>query len=367
MVKLRSGERNLERTVEELTAEKQRLAGTRAAIETERARLEAIVDCMGDAVTFLGPDGKVVYANDRARELWRTGPGTDLRSFEELFEDISGTDTTAQSVFERGTRSFEATHSLVRSAHDGGTLGLVIVARDITDRLAMEKHLMRDEQMSVVGKLAANVAHEINNPIGVVCLYSQHALAKLSPDSPVYKHLETIRRNADGCRTIIGGLLKLARPRTLERHRVDLRQLCREAVDSVQLLATSAGIRISNGRDVVPIWAHADAGMLQQAVLNLAVNAIEAARAGDEVTVGAYETQDGDATARAIEVRDTGPGMAPDQVEQIFQPFFTTKPTGTGLGLAVADSIVKSHDGRIDVESVVGAGTTFRIVLPEAT
>lgn len=364
---LRSGQRRLVATVGELTTEKQRLADTRAAIETERSRLQAIIDCMADAVIFVGAGGHVLFANQRARELWRAGTEPGLQSFGALFEEVEDHPTaTARSGFERGGRSFEATHSLVRGPH-GETLGLVMVARDVTDRLEMERRLMHDEQMSVVGKLAAAVAHEINNPIGVVCLYSQHALAKLSPESPVYKHIETIHRNADGCRAIIGGLLKLARPRALERRRVDLRQLCRDAVDSVRLLATNAGVRISGGSlaSDVPIWAQADAGMLQQAVLNLAVNAIEAAREGDEVTVGAYETQDGDASARAIEVRDTGPGIAADDVEHVFQPFFTTKAAGTGLGLSVAENIVRSHDGRIDVESVVGAGTTFRIVLPD--
>ncbi len=199
--------------------------------------------------------------------------------------------------------------------------------------------------------------------------YSQHALAKLSPDSPVYQHIETIRRNADSCRTIIGSLLKLARPPKPDRRRVDLRQLCRDAIDSAQPIAARAGVRISSGshtRDV-PIWAHADVGMLHQAVFNLAVNAIEAAGEGDEVTIGAYETQDGEAAAQAIEVRDTGAGIASIHLEQIFQPFFTTKATGTGLGLSVAENIVKSHDGRIDVESIAGTGTIFRIVLPDTT
>jgi two-component system NtrC family sensor kinase len=243
----------------------------------------------------------------------------------------------------------------------------VLVARDVTDRAALERRLMHDEQMSVVGKLAAAVAHEINNPIGVVVLYSQHALAALPPDNPVYPHLEIIRRNADGCRSIVEGLLKLARPHRPERRPVDLRQLCRETMDSVRPLALRAGVRISGGghHNGVPIWTQADAAMLRQAVLNLAVNAIEAAGEGDEVSIAAYDTQDRDVAAQAIEVRDTGAGITPGDLDQLFQPFFTTKPAGTGLGLSVAENIVRSHEGRIEVESTVGTGTTFRIVLPD--
>ncbi len=368
--RLREGQRRLLATIDDLTAEKRELAATRETIEDARARSQAIIDCMSDAVVFLGPEGNLLSCNQPARELWRTGsPPADLHSFRALLDEFKNSPVSgARSALERGGRAFEATCSQVRSAQ-GETLGQVMVARDVTDRLALEKHLMHDEQMSVVGKLAAVVAHEINNPIGVVCLYSQHALAQLSPDSAVYQHIETIRRNADSCRTIIGSLLKLARPPRPELQRVDLRQLCREAVDSVRPLGLRAGVRISSGNHAsdVPIWAQADAGMLHQAILNLAVNAVEAAGEGDEVSIGAFETQDGDVAAQAIEVRDTGAGIAPDQIDQIFQPFFTIKETGTGLGLPVAENIVKSHDGRIEVESAVGTGTTFRIVLPDRT
>lgn len=366
--RLWAGRRRLLATVEELTVEKQQLAETRTAIELERSRLQAIIDCMTDAVTFLAPRGEVLFSNQKARELWRAGgPPGGVQSLSSLLEELGARGSADEPfAFERGGRTLEATQSQVPSAR-GQPLGELLVVRDITDRLAMEKHLMHDEQMSVVGKMAAAVAHEINNPIGVVCLYSQHALAQLSAEHPVYKHLETIRRNADGCRTIIGGLLKLARSPKPERRRVDLRALCRETIDSVRPLAQRAGVRISSGSrgSDVPIWAQADAGMLHQALLNLAVNAIEAVGEGDEVTIGAYETQDGEAAARAIEVRDTGAGISPSHLQQIFQPFFTTKAQGTGLGLSVAENIIKSHEGRLEVESTVGTGTTFRIVLPE--
>lgn len=366
--RLRLGRRHLQATVAELTAEKQQLADTRGAIEAERVRLQAIIDCMGDAVILLDPGGRLLFSNQQARELWRSEtPSGDIQPFGALLAEIErGAAPGAAVAFRHHGRAYEATRLPVHSS-PGEMLGFVLVARDITDRVAMEKRFMHDEQMSVVGKLAAVVAHEINNPIGVVVLYSQHALAALPPESPVHQHLEIIRRNADSCRTIVEGLLRLARPPRSERRPVDLRDLCRETVDSIRPLALRAGVRISEEErhSGVPLWAQADAGMLHQAVLNLAVNAIEAAGEGNEVFIGAYETQDRDVTAQTIEVRDTGAGIAPDDIEQVFQPFFTTKSSGTGLGLSVAENIVKSHDGRIEVESAVGAGTTFRIVLPD--
>ena len=370
--RLRESQLQLVKSVDHLHAEKQRLAATRSAIEHERSKLQAIIDCMGDAVIFSSPDGQVLLSNERALELWGSsgstqdddGP-TPFQSLGELFDDLGDSTTPyTRPPFERDGRTFEATYSVVRN-HRDEALGLVMVARDITDRQAMESHLMHEERMSVVGKLAAAVAHEINNPIGVVSLYSQHALAKLPAESPIRGHLETVLRNADACRKITGDLLTLARPRKPERRPVNLQRLCDEVAQSVKPLAESAGVRVSSGTGDAPVWAPGDADQLQQAMLNLTLNAIEAAGEGDSVSIHARETYGADRAARVIEISDTGAGIAPDRIKKIFQPFFTTKATGTGLGLAVADNIVKSHGGRIDVESVPGRETTFRIVLPE--
>ncbi|MCC6644184.1 MAG: PAS domain-containing protein [Polyangiaceae bacterium] len=360
--RLRKGRGALLATVTELHGEKDALARARADVETERSRLQAVVDCMQDAVTFVDPGGAVLFRNQRALALWpQREDGPPAGSLEEVARGAA----SAPVTFERGARVFEAARSPVESA-EGETLGLVIVARDITERRAIERRMMQDEQMSVVGRLAASVAHEINNPIGVISLYSEHALAKL-PTGPVREHLETIHRNAEACGRIVGGLLDLARPHRPERRAVNLRRLCREIVDSLRPLAERAGVRISPGEDDdEPVLAHADPGLLRQAVLNLAVNAVEATGADGDVVVRAYSTPDrADGLRHVIEVRDGGPGIARAELERLFQPFFTTKQAGTGLGLSIADSVVKGHHGRIDVESELDRGTVFRVLLPE--
>ncbi|MCC6900916.1 MAG: hypothetical protein IT377_18205 [Polyangiaceae bacterium] len=367
--RLHDSEERLATTVDDLSLEKERLAETRATIELERSRLQAIIDCMGDAVTFSDPEGRLLLSNDRAKELRRGGDDPfGPESLTAVFDSVAqGREAVTQPAFQRGGRSYEATCAVVRDHHEA-PLGLVTVTRDITDRLALERHLMHDERMAVVGKIAAAVAHEINNPIGVVSLYAQHALAKLPPGSPIEKHLETIRRNAESCRKITGDLLQLARPRTPEHALVDLRLLCKDVAQSVEPVAAKYGVVVADESraNAAPLWAEGDAGQLRQAVLNLALNAIEASQEGDRVSLRAYETQDRDVTARVVEVSDTGSGIEPDQLAQIFQPFFTTKPAGTGLGLAVADNIVKGHNGRMTVDSEENRGTTFRILLPSA-
>lgn len=370
--RLQESERRLAATVGDLSVEKERLAETRAAIEIEHARLGAIIDGMGDGVTFSDPEGHVLLSNARARRLRPASLDADdgaigpsvLRA---RFQQISAGRVASDPAFERDGRTYEVTRSVVR-ARSGEPLGLVTLTHDITDRLALERHLMHEERMAVVGKVAAAVAHEINNPIGVVSLYAQHALAKLPADSPLGKHLETILRNAESCRKITGGLLELARPRTPERAQLDMRQLCKDVVVSVLPLAAKFDVSVTEGSQegAAPLWATGDENQLRQAVLNLALNAVEASPRGGEVLVRAYETGQRSAAAHVIEVRDTGPGIPSELLPQIFQPFFTTKASGTGLGLAVADNIVKGHGGSITVESAEGHGATFRIVLPVA-
>ena len=357
---------------EVLSREKELLGESQQQTEIERVRLHAIVNGMADAVLFTDRHGSVQLSNQRARDILRNiagGPKEDVLSKESLARRFEALEeqphARTEPVIEVGEQLFEPTFSTVRTPR-GEVIGLVAVMRDVNARAALDKRLMHEERMSVVGKLAASVAHEINNPIGVVSLYSQHALAKLDPDSPVYKNLEMIKRNADSCRKITEQLLELARPRKPTRQRIDLRALCSEVLDSVRPLADKGGVILEGDARAqkVPIWTRCDPEQIRQALLNLALNAVEATPSGGKVQITAYEAQDGRATAHVVEVSDDGPGIPPAHLERVFQPFFTTKDSGTGLGLSVADNIVKSHAGRMSVGSASGGGTTFRILLP---
>jgi signal transduction histidine kinase len=376
--RLRASEEIRGATVDALVTEKLKLAGAHDDIETERSRLQAVIECMVDAVVYFDPTGRVLLANRSQEQLWQSLPILDPESQDQEAEIRSSLAKIARSVakgdapftdlsYPRADAKFEARFSMVRT-DDGEAIGLVGVARNITGRLHLEHRLAQEERMNVVGKLAAGVAHEINNPIAVVSLYSQHALAELAPNSEVREHLETIKRNADSCKKIIGELLNLARRPSPEQKDVDLIALCHDVSQSVAPIGESTGVGVvvdAGPEKEGPVTMRGDPGQLRQAVFNLVINAIEASSDGDVVSLKAGKAMDQGEAFCTVAITDTGSGIPLKVREKIFQPFFTTKASGTGLGMSVAQNIVASHGGRIEIESGHPAGTVFRLIMPK--
>jgi two-component system, NtrC family, sensor kinase len=213
---------------------------------------------------------------------------------------------------------------------------------------------VRSHKLASIGQVAAGVAHEINNPLGVILGYTK--ILRREPDLAAREELQIIDDEVNQCRRIVQDLLDLARPPRLELDAVDLAEV---AADAVQRLRETDRLRdvaveLPAGRAVV----RGDEAKLRQVVVNVLVNAVEAATG--KVTLVA-ETADGGGALRVV---DDGPGMAPDVLAHVFEPFFTTKRGGTGMGLAIAQAIVDAHGGRIELTSRPGAGTRVSIWLP---
>lgn len=234
-----------------------------------------------------------------------------------------------------------------------------------------QRQVYQSQKLAAVGQLAAGVAHEINNPLTGVLSYSTFLL-KRAADKPEFKDdLEVIVRETQRCRGIVKGLLDFARPSPPEKHPSDVNEIIERAIRIVhaQLAEHRVEVRKQLGTDLPLV--HADANQIQQILVNLLVNANDAiGDDGGTVTLTtALASHDGGANAQTreveIHVSDTGCGVPEANIQRLFEPFFSTKGRkGTGLGLAVAWSIVEKHNGRIEVESEVGKGTTFRVRLP---
>jgi signal transduction histidine kinase/NAD-dependent dihydropyrimidine dehydrogenase PreA subunit len=233
---------------------------------------------------------------------------------------------------------------------------------------AAQQRLLQSERLASMGQLSAGVAHEINNPLGTVLIYSHMLLRQIKEEDPTRVDLQMIVNEATRCKSIVRGLLDFARQSRVSKVPTDLARLIGEIEQIMTPRANAAKVRLAN--DVQPglPTMMIDRDQIKQMLLNLVGNGIDAivGKAG-EVRIRAHQ-RPGD-TNVIIEVMDTGVGIPEENLSKLFTPFFTTKEMGkgTGLGLAIAYGIVKMHSGDISAQSEEGKGTTFTISLPVET
>jgi len=262
--------------------------------------------------------------------------------------------------------SFNTMTGELRLAHQALRESADELERKVEERTAelkrMQAQMIQSEKMVAIGKLAAGVAHEINNPLTGVLTNSSLMLEDLADDHPWREDIQTIVNETLRCRKIVKGLLDFSRQTRPQRTLLDLNQVVEDTLALVRNQTVFRNTRIVYALDPHLPTVLADADQMRQVVLNLVLNAAEAMVQGGELRLASSV----DSAKKAVELRisDTGPGI-PDEVRvRIFEPFFTTKKTGTGLGLAVAYGIIQRHHGEIRIETSRGRGTTFIISVP---
>ncbi len=237
---------------------------------------------------------------------------------------------------------------------------------EMTQRLAETRdQLYQSNKMASVGRLAAGIAHEINNPLTGVLTFSSLLLKQHPEPDPLYPDLDTIVQETKRCREIVKGLLDFSRQVPSQKTSVDFNQIVQRSLDIVdhQLSVNDISVECDLQADLPPVWV--DGNKMQQVLLNLLVNAADAVDSKDgRVSISTGTVERGDRRWLQVQVADNGKGIPDEEREKIFEPFFTTKESGTGLGLAVVWGIVTEHDGTISVASEPGRGATFTIRLP---
>jgi two-component system NtrC family sensor kinase len=225
------------------------------------------------------------------------------------------------------------------------------------------KKITESKKLATLGQLAAGIAHEINNPLGGIVMYS-HMLREDLVKEQNRENVEKIAREADRCKTIVKGLLDFARQTKPERTESNINHVLNEVIALLEQQAIFHNIEIVRDQSPSIPLIEVDVGQMQEVFMNLILNAAQAMDGEGTLTTRTGLTKDGSYVEVAIS--DTGPGIPPDKVDKIFEPFYTTKEVGrgTGLGLSIAYGIVERHHGSIDVESSVGEGTTFIVRLP---
>ena len=236
------------------------------------------------------------------------------------------------------------------------------VEQRTTELKAMQAHLIQSEKLAGVGKLAAGVAHEINNPLTCVLTNSSLLLSDLPKDDPRREDLQAIVDETLRCRKIVKGLLDFARQTKPQKQKLNINKVAEDVVTLVRNQAAFQNITIhlDLNSEIPPVLADAD--QMRQVVLNIILNAADAMPQGGQI--GVRSVLEARKNQVILQISDTGPGIPQEIQGKLFEPFFTTKKTGTGLGLAIAYGIMERHKGSLHIESSPGHGTTISVILP---
>ncbi|MCA9411108.1 MAG: hypothetical protein KC944_07845 [Candidatus Omnitrophica bacterium] len=244
------------------------------------------------------------------------------------------------------------------SAHQ---LGWLVLLRDVSEFQSMEAQLLEAEKLAAVGRLAAGLAHELGNPLGIIKSCANYLQKKMEPDSTLYEETGVLASEAERCQKILKQLLAFASQDQLHLVDFDLKELLVKTVNLIEFQAPEeVEIQFETEFDKAP--THADENLLTQAFLNLLLNAVQSVEKEGKVEVVLQEIEGGDWW---ITIRDTGCGMGKETLSRLFEPFYTTKRDGTGLGLAITQRIIDRLGGKIAVKSEPGSGTEFSILLPK--
>lgn len=364
-------------------------ASINSAKEEHRKFTETVVDALPVSLYVIDRDYRIVTWN-RHREIGEQGISRDsvigrnvfdiLTKYpkKQLLDEFERTFATGkiERLEQRTTDENGATkHWLVskipmRDHITGEITHVITVGEDVTMRVEAIQAVGKAEKLAAVGRLAAGVVHEINNPLATISACAEALETRVaegafnnSPDVVDLKeYLGLIRNEAFRCKTITNGLLDFSRVRSGNRIPLNLGDTIKSSARLVAHQNRGEKIEIKiEIEDNLPL-VNADEGQMQQAIIALATNAIDAMPNGGTLTFRSFTERN----RLIIEVKDTGIGIHPDDVSKIFEPFFTTKEVGkgTGLGLAVCYGITTEHGGRLTVRSKVNLGTTFTISLP---
>jgi signal transduction histidine kinase len=243
-------------------------------------------------------------------------------------------------------------------------MAAMLQRRDETARRQVEEQMVQAEKLATVGRLAAGVAHELNNPLGGILLYGNLVCEATPPGDPRYDNMRKIVIQATRAREIVKGLLAFARQSPPVIETVDLNTIVAETLSLLERHPQFQNVQIRTELSPLPLPVRADGRKMQQVFINILLNGAEAMRKGGTLTVrSGFSERDGFCR---VAVTDTGSGITADNLGRIFEPFFTTKEVGqgVGLGLSISYGIVQQHRGEIEVQTAVGSGTTFRVLLP---
>jgi two-component system sensor histidine kinase HydH len=333
-----------------------------------------VINSMPAGLMTVDTDRRVVFANGKALDIFACAD-TDMldRTFQQLVETEkcplapllrAGKEFNDQAM-ECLRRDGEPVPLKVSSSHlrgrEGGLRGMVLILRDQREIRAMEEALERSRHHAALGRMAAGIAHEVRNPLGTLRGFAQYFARSDNLETKAKEYANLMVGEVDRLNRTVSALLQFARPREPQWTDVDLCTLSQRAITFIQTDADNQQVSLKLNLPETAVRLTADPDLLQQVLLNLLQNSLAATPENGEIELG-VERQAGEIRLR---VRDSGKGLSAAERSQMFEPFFTTRKDGTGLGLAVVQQIVTQHEGRIEVETEEGRGTCLSIIFPQ--
>lgn len=348
-------------------------------LQETRDYTRQVIASMAHGVLSIDTDGTVVSTNHQALSLLDI-PETDVDRLDlhEIFDfDATGIVRTLdpgtavlnhEIWFKRRSGNPIPLMLTATPIKDeaGSCKGAVLVIRDMSTIKELEKQVQRTERLAALGRLAAGVAHEIRNPLSSIRGFAYLLGKDHDEQSPEREYADVMVREIDRINHVVSDLLNFARPMTLEPEDICLADLIDHVISLVSADTTAQGIDVHIRSDPDCPRLFADPNQLTQAILNLILNAIQALEGGGAIEVWAARPDQG--AGVAIHVEDNGPGITPDLQEKIFEPFYTTRERGTGLGLAMVRKIAENHNGGVHLESPPpqkSRGTRFTLLLKD--
>jgi signal transduction histidine kinase len=385
----------------------QQLSADRSLLAGQKAHLQSAVEHLEDAVALFNPAGELLFTNPAMQPvLPPEAVGRAVRGllpaghpYTQLVEETLAARRSRGPVHVRLT---DAEDELLVMTHvvegKGGIVGVLLVARNLAYLSRMQSTLAYSRKLVALGRLTAGIAHEVKNPLNAMMIHLEllrtklraaarqavpHAEAVAAPVAPAggalaaarrelpapmiaqgaLEHVEVIESEIRRLDEVVQGFLKFTRPEDLRLQPVRPQTLFEEILPVIQSEAQRNAVTVHVECPPHVPAVNGDAGMLRQVFLNLAINACQAMPSGGVLRLVAGAGPRGRVEVR---VEDTGVGIPPENLQKIFDLYFTTKDHGTGIGLSMVYRIVQLHDGEIEVESTPGRGTTFKVLLPRA-
>jgi PAS domain S-box-containing protein len=347
---------------------------------TELARLKAYhedtIDSIIEGIVVVDPNMIITGLNKSAdmystsqsigRDVFTVFPDLDIPRCRQGFQraiSLGEPTDVGEMVFLLGNEKVTLHIKISPLKNKAGEVyGAVLLSQDTTEKRRLESQLIQSDRLAALGQLAAGVAHEINTPLTLVLGYADILRDAFSSDNLSESYLKTIVEESERISDIVRSLLNFARPTNMPSGRCKVNETCRRTLRIFGGQMAKKGIQVTLELDESQPEAAIDTGELQQVILNMLLNAMQAMPEGGRLVIQTRVSQD----VVEITITDTGIGIAPENLRKVFNPFFTTKEVGkgTGLGLSVSFDIIEKHGGTVKVESQRGEGTAFTIVLP---